>query len=197
MKKLILLFLALFLAIPASSSAIAILDQSSPVGGITFYKSDFANWEQGITAGMGGLLSQIDIWFLTSESVEVSIFAGAPWQDGVSVFDTTLNPTVDDWTSIDLSSANFFVDPGDEFSVMLHGSHPTTPFFKGNLNEYAGGEMWRNGSLHIGGEGEKYDMAFNTYVESAPVPEPTTMLLLSTGLIGLAGIGRKKFFKKE
>jgi hypothetical protein len=68
---------------------------------------------------------------------------------------------------------------------------PTDLNIQATLNENPDGTFyWK--SLSSGNE----ILGYSEGRAPNPVPEPATMLLLGSGLIGLVGYGRKKFFKK-
>ena len=100
----------------------------------------------------------------------------------------------DSWVKLD---ANRDGNPGNGWSDMLL-SVPESVFSSVGPNDYI--ILWsRFGLQEASDSGTE---SFGTFEEwgtinpGTQVPEPATMLLLGSGLLGLAGYGRKKFFKK-
>ncbi len=110
---------------------------------------------------------------------------------GIGGPNITFNNT---WT--DAGSIPDMIQNGETLSgfttVFNTVSVPTSIMFNASAYDWVGdGVAVYSGSDYFGPNSNPVFVG-----TASPVPEPTTMLLLGSGLIGLAGYGRKKFFKK-
>lgn len=207
------------------TQAVPVLDQFFDSSELTSMASDVGSTDkaQTFTVGITGTLVRADVEIMRWPP---STIGGVPIPTGDLLFDirTTIGgvPIDDDtmtlasmvvsadsipmtrgWYSFDIKPFDVSVTTGDILAIVLRSESDNMIDYRwfGGLDRFDdtydfGAHYYRNPSYGIttwtllsGG-----DVGFKTFVE--PIPEPSTLLLLGSGLIGIMGFRIRKTFKK-
>lgn len=212
-------------SVPAIGGA-SVSEIYAAAGGLYFldYQSDVSYYDFSttattkITASSNTYLSQLarasdGTWWASSESGYIYSYNGTAWNQRIAHTVSPGGGHLDGLEIVSLDVTNDGVDNAEEWifaadmtsdymkRYALDGTYqetytyndPTTMYLEG-MGFGANNHFWANGN------GTLYEIGGGAFEEAGPdnpVPEPSTILLMGIGLLGLVGYSRKKKSRKS
>jgi hypothetical protein len=180
------------------------------IGTVTDFLDDatYFNGYEEITDPFG-FSGSWDYTAVAFESGHINYISESP--GGTQTFTTANTTNFGVMNNVNFNTHNLYFSDGNPLNVPLNKYDPTEPFFRvfrltadsNPLDFLISDPVFGADTYFIGfndnGKPPIGDSDFDDIIVAAkpvPTPEPASMLLLGSGMVGLVALGRKKFRKK-